>query len=69
VIAVGWFDRKEPHAARRRELLKVDRQIMPHTCCGVVNKACCAVSVLTKPAFSPPPAPLPPPKRAIACTS
>jgi len=40
-----------------------------HTCCGVVSNGCCDVSALRGAVFKLSPAPLPPPKPAIACTS
>jgi len=41
----------------------------PQVCCGVVSNCCCDGSAPRGPAFKLSPAPLPPPKPAIACTS
>src|SRR5262249_26281667 len=40
-----------------------------HACCGVVSNGCCDVSAPRGAVFKLSPAPLPPPKPAIACTS
>jgi hypothetical protein len=45
------------------------RSRSPQACCGVVSNGCWDASALTRPAFDPSAAPLPPPKPAIACTS
>jgi hypothetical protein len=44
-------------------------QLHFHACCGVVSNGCCDVSALTGAVFKLSPAPLSPPKPAIACTS
>src|SRR5262249_57278802 len=44
-------------------------QLLFHACCGVVSNGCCDVSALRGAAGKLSPAPLPPPKPAIACTS
>jgi hypothetical protein len=53
----------------RLESAKWGKADIDHACCDVVSNGCCDVSALRGPAFRLSPAPLPPPKPAIACTS